>query len=339
MASTAPRMNDWRSTWAIPLALALTVCLASTISWLDPWIVAAAAEQKSGFQEAIGRGGIVGHAEAAMHAAAWVGVVILLRSMLLLGLVVAIERCFLARERREKKNLALAWTVRGLFFVTAYLISIFLGRVVDLPGPLLNFADASSPTGLIVLETLVLAFLSLFVVDFFQYWAHRAYHRFPLLWKFHAVHHAPRELDVLHKFQHPVEAFTTWFLVIVPVNSIIAGVDANQLGVLAAFFLVLDDLIHMNARIHFGPLGGRIITDNRYHFIHHSRKREHYDKNFAAAFPILDRLFGTYHPPSREGLPETGLNEHLPPSKLSHFLLAKLPADPASADEASARRP
>ncbi|PCK78907.1 sterol desaturase family protein, partial [Rhizobium sophoriradicis] len=30
-------------------------------------------------------------------------------------------------------------------------------------------------------------------------------------------------------------------------------------------------------------------------FIHHSRVREHHDKNFANYFPIWDHLFGTYY--------------------------------------------
>lgn len=319
-------------------ALLLLFGLVSTISWLDPWIVASAAHHKALFQESLARGGIAGSAAAGFHAVVWVSVVILLRSMLALALVVVVERCFLAHGRREKKNLLLAWTVRGMFFVIAYLMSVVLGRWVDfLPGPLINFADAGSPTGLRMAETLVLATLTLFVIDFFQYWAHRAYHRVPLLWKFHSVHHAPRELDVLHKFQHPVEAFVTWFLVILPVNTLIAGVDFTQLGVLAAFFMVRDDLIHMNARIHFGPLG-KWIVDNRYHFIHHSRDPKHFDTNFAAVFPILDRAFGTYHPPVRDRLPETGLDERLPASTLTQYLLANLPVS-GSTESGRASRP
>ena len=31
--------------------------------------------------------------------------------------------------------------------------------------------------------------------DFFQYWAHRAFHRIPWLWNFHAVHHSAQSMD------------------------------------------------------------------------------------------------------------------------------------------------
>ena len=37
--------------------------------------------------------------------------------------------------------------------------------------------------------------LALLVTDLFQYSAHRAFHRMPLLWRFHAVHHSIRAVD------------------------------------------------------------------------------------------------------------------------------------------------
>jgi sterol desaturase/sphingolipid hydroxylase (fatty acid hydroxylase superfamily) len=170
---------------------------------------------------------------------------------------------------------------------------MMLGRWIDLPfGPLLDFAGPASSSALRMLEMSLLFLLSLLVADFFQYWVHRGYHRFALLWRFHAVHHAPRHLGVLRNFEHPVEAVFSWFLIAVPANLVIAGVDSSQLDLIAAFFLVQSDLVHTRARIHLGPFG-RLLADNRYHFIHHSRDPAHFNTNFAAIFPLLDRLFGT----------------------------------------------
>src|SRR5947209_17276458 len=43
------------------------------------------------------------------------------------------------------------------------------------------------------------------ISDFLAYWIHRAYHRFPLLWAFHVVHHTSEELDWLSTSRlHPV---------------------------------------------------------------------------------------------------------------------------------------
>ena len=48
----------------------------------------------------------------------------------------------------------------------------------------------------------VVAFIA---VDFFSYWLHRAYHRFPFLWSFHVMHHTSEEVDWLSTLRvHPV---------------------------------------------------------------------------------------------------------------------------------------
>jgi sterol desaturase/sphingolipid hydroxylase (fatty acid hydroxylase superfamily) len=42
----------------------------------------------------------------------------------------------------------------------------------------------------------VVQFLAImFSTDLVQYWVHRAFHRFPRLWKFHAVHHSAQNMD------------------------------------------------------------------------------------------------------------------------------------------------
>ena len=39
-------------------------------------------------------------------------------------------------------------------------------------------------------------FLEIMVVtDLTQYWVHRAFHRVPALWRFHAVHHSAQKMD------------------------------------------------------------------------------------------------------------------------------------------------
>jgi sterol desaturase/sphingolipid hydroxylase (fatty acid hydroxylase superfamily) len=318
-----------RPGWLMLAALLLIVFLGLLMLWAEPLIAPVATQQKALLLERAAQAGIDGYAVAGVHGFAWIGIVILLRPMFLLALVVAIE-AWLTRGHPRHQDRALAWTARASFLVVTHLGDLMLGRLIHVPvGPLFDFTDAASPTGLRVLEMTGLFLLSMFVADFFQYWAHRAYHRFALLWRFHAVHHAPRNLDVLHKFEHPVEAVVSWFLIAVPANLMIAGVEANQLSLVAAFFLVRDDLIHMKAPINFGPLG-LVLVDNRYHFIHHGRARRHYNCNFAGIFPVIDMIFGTYSKPEGEALPETGLDDRLPPARLSQYFLAALPPGEAA---------
>ena len=46
----------------------------------------------------------------------------------------------------------------------------------------------------------------MFLTDLVQYWVHRAFHRVPALWKFHAVHHSARSMD----WMASARACTSW---------------------------------------------------------------------------------------------------------------------------------
>ena len=327
MATTAIGRKPGTARWVMPAALLLIVSLGLLMLWATPWIAPYSAQQKALLLERVAAGGLLNHGLAAGHGLAWIALVILLRPMLLLAFVVLIE-AWLTRGQPRHQDRALAWTARALFLVVTHISDMTLGRFVPIPlGPIFDFANAATPSGLRTLQTGFLFLLAMLIAEFFQYWAHRAYHHFPFLWRFHAVHHAPRDLDVLHRFEHPVEALVSWFLIVVPVTILIAGADSGQLSVVAAFLMVRDDLLHTKAPINFGPLG-RVLVDNRYHFIHHGREERHHDRNFAAVFPLFDIIFGTYVKPEKGKLPVTGLDDRLPPDRLSQYFFANLPAAP-----------
>ena len=58
--------------------------------------------------------------------------------------------------------------------------------------------------------------------------------------------------------------------------------------------------IHANVRFEFGWLK-HILATPRFHHWHHGIEKEAIDVNFAVHFPLLDRLFGTYHLPATAG--------------------------------------
>ena len=78
---------------------------------------------------------------------------------------------------------------------------------------------------------------------------------------------------------------------------------------IAAFIMfrpVFGFINHANIRIHLGGLTP-IITGPQWHRIHHSTDAQHRDKNFAAIFPFIDIVFGTYYSPNETEYPPTGL--------------------------------
>lgn len=247
----------------------------------------------------------------ALLAAAAVGV-----PLAVIGLMLRIE--LRAGPRlREPKNYLLAWQVQILFFSFAAALQYATSKFGPLPWrPLIQLEAGDGIAGLL-LQTLPAYLLVLFLADFFRYWFHRAQHRYAFLWRFHAVHHAPRDLDVLHNINHPVELAGNVLLIALPMTFLI-GLEGGGLFALTVLFAVQGHIHHMNVPMHYGPFR-HLLVDNRFHFVHHSLDPRDFDRNFAGIFPVLDRLFGTYREPRPGPLPATGLPGD-PPSFAQYLL-------------------
>ena len=149
----------------------------------------------------------------------------------------------------------------------------------------------------IALQPTWLQFIGVVVVsDFLVYWGHRAQHHFPLLWRFHAVHHTVEHLDWLaaHR-EHPLDTIYTVGLLNVPFY--LSGVPIETLGLFAAFRGVWAVYIHSNVRLPIGRMRMLIGAPELHHW-HHDRDRK--AGNYANLSPLMDLLFGTYRCPDHE---------------------------------------
>jgi sterol desaturase/sphingolipid hydroxylase (fatty acid hydroxylase superfamily) len=141
--------------------------------------------------------------------------------------------------------------------------------------------------------------------DVWQYWVHRWQHASPILWQIHKLHHSdPNVTSSTQARNHPLN-YVYFILCYIPVL-LVFGVVAPHSIAAVLMFRVWGFVNHANVRISFGRLTG-IITGPQWHRIHHSVQAEHVDKNFAAYFPFIDRLFGTYYRPAPGEYPQTGL--------------------------------
>ncbi len=73
-------------------------------------------------------------------------------------------------------------------------------------------------------------------------------------------------------------------------------------------------LIHANLGWNF-DLIGRFLVTPRFHHWHHGIDREAIDVNFAIHFPLLDRLFGTFHLPAGQWPQAYGIEGHPVPKR------------------------
>jgi sterol desaturase/sphingolipid hydroxylase (fatty acid hydroxylase superfamily) len=161
---------------------------------------------------------------------------------------------------------------------------------------------------------------ALFIVamDFMEYIFHRAQHGVPFLWEMHSLHHSDPSVNVTTSMrafwlEPPIKA-----VFIYPVVGILFQAPPAVLTIYGLSKL-WDFVNHLNLRVHFGRFWV-VLNGPQYHRIHHSRDPAHFNRNFAAFFPVWDWLFGTYHRPMPGEFPPTGLDTHDQPRSLVEAL-------------------
>lgn len=158
------------------------------------------------------------------------------------------------------------------------------------------------------------AFAAFVTGDFALYWTHRIFHRFPLLWRAHRMHHVPEILT-------PITAFRFWpHEQIVHIggaafmNGFGLGVAATVLGATVtpltllgvnAFSLVWNlafaHLRHSHVALPFPRRLCYVLVSPHMHQVHHSVEERHHDRNYATVFALWDWIFGSlYIPDPRE---------------------------------------
>ncbi len=180
----------------------------------------------------------------------------------------------------------------------------------------------SLPKGIAALGSVVL-------LDLTIYAQHVVFHKVPVLWRVHRMHHTDLHVDVTTGVRfHPVELLLSM------------GIKAGAvvlLGAPAAAVLVFEVLLnatsmfsHGNLRIPAAAdrlLRAFVVTPDM-HRVHHSAERVETDSNFGFNLAWWDRLFGTYRaePALGQAAMRVGLEEwrERRDSRLDRLLLQPL---------------
>ena len=162
------------------------------------------------------------------------------------------------------------------------------------------------------LPWLVQFLLAVVVADLAEYFIHRAFHKVPFMWRFHAIHHSSKSLDwIAGSRSHLVDDVAVRGFILIPMMLVFP----HDMLVAYLFFVNFHATwTHCN----FGPTIKWLepfLIQPRYHHWHHTSQSEAIDKNFAIHFPWIDRIFGTHYLPEEDKWPDTyGLhNEKIPP--------------------------
>ncbi|MBZ8133868.1 sterol desaturase family protein [Afifella sp. IM 167] len=166
---------------------------------------------------------------------------------------------------------------------------------------------------IIGLDPLLAGILAFLLLDFSVWAEHVAFHKIPLLWRVHRVHHADVDVDVTTALRfHPIEIVLSMCLK----AAFVVLLGAPVLAVLL-FEIVLNGAAmfnHSNVRLPESvdrALRWLIVTPDM-HRIHHSVERRETDSNYGFNFSIWDRLFRVYteDPEAGQTAMRLGLSAH-----------------------------
>ncbi len=136
----------------------------------------------------------------------------------------------------------------------------------------------------------------LLILDFVEYWLHRAQHRYHWWWALHSLHHSQRQMTFwADDRNHIVDDLIT--SAVVALVALAIGVPSNQYVTIIIAGRMLESLSHVNARVSFGWLGERLLVSPRFHRAHHAigvgHEGQYQGCNFAVLFPLWDIVFHT----------------------------------------------
>jgi sterol desaturase/sphingolipid hydroxylase (fatty acid hydroxylase superfamily) len=217
----------------------------------------------------------------------------------LLLLLALAERLFPRRgdarpARRQLDNL-------GLMLVDTVVVRLVF------PVLAVGFAAAIEAHGIGLLPLLDLpgwlaVALAFLVLDVAIYWQHRLFHRVPLFWRLHRVHHADTAFDVTMAVRfHPLEIVLSMAIKF----AVIAALGAPPLAVLLFEVALSAGSLFTHADLRLPPRLDRalrrLLVTPDMHRVHHSVHVDETDSNFSFHLSLWDHVFGTYRDQPRDG--------------------------------------
>lgn len=230
----------------------------------------------------------------------------------------AVERFFPASGKRKKLKTWLLHFQVGVFLVATetLLVSAILqgaDELLDHLGIGTGWIDLQVDRMSGIAAAVSMTIVGYLLYDLFFYLMHRWMHRSSFLWQHHKMHHMDAAFDAMTQGrQNWLEGVFIAVMTVLPMSILfeLSHIDPIALGlgygsvVFAMSFLRMMN--HSSLRMQYG-WASTVFTGPQVHRIHHSVLPQHFNKNFAANFPIWDILFGTYWHPRRDEFPPTGV--------------------------------
>jgi sterol desaturase/sphingolipid hydroxylase (fatty acid hydroxylase superfamily) len=151
--------------------------------------------------------------------------------------------------------------------------------------------------------------------DFVYYWKHRFAHRARWWWMEHVTHHSSTHYNLTTALRQP------WFgpltgLIWIGIPLILIGFHPYVIFFVGGLNLLYQFWIHTEAIDRMPRWFEAVFNTPSHHRVHHATNARYLDTNFAGAFIIWDKMFGTFVEELPEEKPVYGivkpLNNHNP---------------------------
>ena len=144
------------------------------------------------------------------------------------------------------------------------------------------------------------------------YWAHRLAHEWPLLWRFHAVHHSVTRLWLVNtgRFHFLDTLISVLFGLAV---AILMGAPRDIIVWVSAITGFIGLLTHCNVEMRGGVLNYFFNTPDLHRW-HHSMEPAEGNRNYGENLMFLDQLLGTYFYSARRPPAVIGIRDAMPVS-------------------------
>jgi len=144
--------------------------------------------------------------------------------------------------------------------------------------------------------------LSVALLDLLIYGQHVVFHKVPMLWRLHRMHHADLDIDVTTGARfHPIEIMLSMLIKMAAV--IVLGAPAVAVVIFEVLLNATSMFNHANLRLPAGLDGllRLVVVTPDMHRVHHSVIGRETNSNYGFNLPWWDRLFGTYRPQPEAG--------------------------------------
>jgi sterol desaturase/sphingolipid hydroxylase (fatty acid hydroxylase superfamily) len=121
------------------------------------------------------------------------------------------------------------------------------------------------------------------------------FHKIPILWRVHRVHHTDPEVDVTTGFRfHPIEIILSLLLKMLVVILLGAPVMAVLVFELVLNLVAMFNHGNISLPVSLDRILRLILVTPDMHRVHHSTEKIETNSNYGFCLPVWDRIFRTY---------------------------------------------